>query len=410
MKKIIINFVLIFSVFASNIFGAEINNITPENFSDSWYSANDGDVLLLESGEYAAEYKLQANKVITVKASEGADVIFKKGPGFTADGSNTGIIMDGVIFEYPENLNGAFIYLRDEGITINTVKFLNCTLQNSGGRNFMNIDNSDCVLNELLIDGCIFKDSNDAGANFLFYMNRGVTIRNFTVSNSTFYNLDFRGLYTQESDINGPISVLIENNTIYNWNRLNDYLINFWRGTNEAVFTINNNIFAVEPAISKSIFRTRAGTYTYNNNLTIGYDSYATSGNIGEGSEDIDALEIGVLSVEDIGFADPDNGDFSINSNSPVFNYEIGDPRWIQTEDGSVKLSEVITNDVQYYVNNGTLFIENLPDNSIVELFNMQGQLVNRVKTDGSFTQEITYSLIVRIISSDNNRVFKVLK
>lgn len=52
-------------------------------------------MLILDEGDYAPSYTLQGNKTITIKAAEGAHVVFTKGPGFSEDHSDAGgLVMD----------------------------------------------------------------------------------------------------------------------------------------------------------------------------------------------------------------------------------------------------------------------------------------------------------------------------
>ncbi len=350
MKKLITTFMLMTALCVGYVMAEDIADVTPENFVDSWNNAADGDVLLLESGTYSSDYKLQADKTITIKAAEGAVVLFTKGPGFTVDGGNSGIIMDGVTIEF----TGLFINLQAENIIINCIQFINCTIQNSGNNavaaNLANLGNG--TIKNITIDKCIFKDSNDssgsaAGKNFLFYI-KGSQVDNFVVRNSTFYNLDFRGFYTQESDLSAPISVLVENNTICNWTNLNDFLINFYRGTGSAVFTVKNNIFFTTPTVSQSIFRARAGALTYGNNLTIGYAKAYEISNSTASSADIDASAF--INIADI-FTDAANGDFTLVSET-LIDAGIGDPRWIDEDPGGPTGIELVqVEDAPLHVN-----------------------------------------------------------
>jgi hypothetical protein len=330
MKKIFTILVTATMVCCGNLFAKDIAASTSD-FVDKWSSAENGDILVLAPGTYDFAYTLLGNKTVTLKGGDGGEVVFVKGPICDiATSDNSGLIMENLIIEF----GGAFISL-NTAITVKMLQFKNCIVRNSGAdgnaANLLSLTAG--TLEKIDINGCIVKNSkNDQGKNFFIY-NKNNQLINMEVKNCTFCNLDYRGFYTQESDLAAGVTVLFENNTVSNWTTLNDYLINFYRGNSSSAFILRNNLFVADPAVEKSIFRTRAGTFSYVNNLTIGYNPYATTGIIDAASVDLDPVTLGLTTVSAIGFSDGANGIFTLPSNSPLRtagteSKSVGDPRW----------------------------------------------------------------------------------
>ncbi len=332
--KIYLNLLFLAVSIVSNATSILVN---PSNFVETFEGAVNGDTLILEDGIYAQKILFPDNKTIIIKAAENANPVISFQYDLTdATISNGGLIFDGITF----NRGGDYFFRGNVG-NIVLLKFINCEITNIG-RCFFRSDNADgYTLDNLIFDGCLIHDCGMNGWNFIYSKH---ILKNLTVKNSTLYNYQNGEsfFFANASDESNIFNCLFENNTIYKWAKSSDRALcnvsNKYAPASQ--YTFRNNIInkpGVEGQAPK-IVNASSGVLLAENNLVVDYN-----GAYGTFSEVINDLSLEGLGLETIGFPDPDNGDFSIISTSPlatagIDGLPVGDPRWIKTLNAAVHL------------------------------------------------------------------------
>jgi hypothetical protein len=212
---------------------------------------------------------------------------------------------------------------------------------------------ADAIMRNLTIEQCIIGKGFSASPGAHFIDLRSCHIYNFTVKNSTIYNI-VRGIIRSgtESNITTPITnqnFLITNNTFYGINADgSNYFIYTGRNTagqsNTGSYTISNNIFdnVFKNSAAGRGFEMAGNCVLTNNNITnCTYDklhiapkkNWADStrewADKANNNGEFDGSTQGIAPK----FTDAANGDFSLPSNSALRTMApgklpIGDPRW----------------------------------------------------------------------------------
>ena len=317
---------------------AKETSVNANSLTSEFNQAADQDILLLESGTYSGQLAFPNGKTITLKAAPGAEVTFSG--SFSIKDENAtggGIILDGLNIVTKNN------YFMD--MTYGDIKMIavrNCTISDIG-RCFLRTNNAGKTIDAIEFTNCIITDCGENGY-CLLYPQHGV--KSVSVKNSTFKN------YTNGESFFCPknttadivLSFTFENNTVYKWGkRSSDALCKVEsKYSPNSTYTFRNNIIST-PGVegqAPGIIISTGGNLIAENNLIVDYGNYAISNAT---SQEINDLNISDLGIE-ILFPDPENGDFTIVSTSPLATASttggvVGDPRWLKTFSQAITLS-----------------------------------------------------------------------
>ena len=317
---------------------AKETNVNVNTLTSEFDQAADQDVLLLESGTYSGQLAFPNGKTITLKAAPGAEVTFA---GTFKEGSQSdtggGIILDGLNIVTKNNY---FIDLTYGDIK--TIAVRNCTISDIG-RCFLRTNNAGNTIDAIEFTNCIITDCGENGY-CLLYPQHGV--KSVSVKNSTFKN------YTNGESFFSPkntaadiaLSFVFENNTVYKWSKDSKYaLCNVdSKYSEESTYIFRNNIISTPGVEGKKplIVSAKGGTLIAQNNLIDNYGSYSVSNASSSTIEDLSLETLGITQI----FPDPENGDFTIVSTSPLATASttggvVGDPRWLKTFSQPVTLT-----------------------------------------------------------------------
>ena len=302
----------------------DVNTLTSE-----FNQAADQDILLLESGTYSGRLTFPNGKTLTLKAAPGAEVVFTG--TFTGNESDTdgGIILDGLEIATGEN------YFIDMSYgNVKTITVRNCSISDIG-RCFLRTNNAGKTIDAIEFTNCIISDCGANGYCFLYPQHgvKSVSVKNCTLKNYT-SGESFFGPKNTTSDI--VLTFIFENNTVYKWSKSSSYALCKIdaKYSNESTYTFRNNIISTAGVAGQKplVIAAKGGSLTAQNNLIDNYGGYSVSNAV---SSEIEDLTLESLDISQI-FPDPENGDFTIVSTSPLASASteggvIGDPRWLKT-------------------------------------------------------------------------------
>lgn len=218
------------------------------------------------------------------------------------------------------------------------VTIQNCNI--TGVNGYLYFDNSvKYCIKDFTIDNCQvhFTSSTDnINGGAYFYFKSGY-INDLVVQNSTFWNTGASKAkyFTQYANNQrgtrsglGNTTVTYTNNTFYNLVGDNQWAnYSGLSGQPTTYITVKNNIW-VNCSISGQIARRINGGNNNGINRSYSYNTYYRDGEDTSASEA--TYDNGVILTSDPGFADPENGDFTI-SGSEQIEKGTGDPRWFPT-------------------------------------------------------------------------------
>lgn len=315
---------------------AKETNVNVNTLTSEFDQAADQDVLLLESGIYSSQLSFPAGKTITLKAAPGAEVTFS-GTFRNSDAGKTdgGIVLDGLNIITNDNYFMDLTYGN-----VKTIAVRNCTVSNIG-RCFLRTNNAGNTIEAIEFTNCIITDCGANGYCFL-YPQHGV--KSVSVKNSTLKNYisgeSFFSPKNTTSDID--LTFVFENNTVYKWSKSSSYALCKVDGkySENSTYTFKNNIISTPGVEGQKplIVSAKGGTLIAEKNLIDNYGGYSVSNASSSTIEDLSLETLGITQI----FPDPENGDFTIVSTSPLATASttggiVGDPRWLKT------FSQVVT-------------------------------------------------------------------
>ncbi|WP_455585361.1 pectinesterase family protein [Bacteroides sp.] len=331
-------------LFLFSYLGATEIPVSPSTFSDAYVNAADGDVLLLEPGVYGSSVTFPSGKTITLKAATGEELPEIR---FSVSANDVSIAGGGLIFDGVKIVpTGDYFISLDNVGDIASILVRNCTIE-SVNRCFIRTNNTGYSIGEIEFTNCIIRNCGDKGWNFMYPKH---SVRKVSVRNSTLYN--YPGgeslFFANASDANNVMEFLFENNTVYKWAKSSDRAL-CKTGKNYSVnsnYVFRNNIIA-EPGVegqTPCLLEATGGNVTGENNLIVNYGGYKVSNAV---SQQVNDLTLEGLGLASIGFPDPNNGDFTILSTSPLATAGvdgkcIGDPRWIKALGEAVHLETAV--------------------------------------------------------------------
>lgn len=314
-------------------------SVQPGDFTSAYEAASDGDVLILEEGAYGGTLTFPAGKLITLKAAEEAEVIF--GCLFRsndADATGGGIVLDGVKISIADSY---FINLDKYG-DIKLIAMRNCDISNIA-RCFLRTNDTGRVIEEIEFYNCVIHDCGSGGWNFMYPKH---TVKKVTTKNCTLYNYanGESFFFANGTDNENDFVFTFSNNTVYKWGKSNDRALSKTEGKYSAnslyVFTDNIVFGGGAAGVKPQMVQANSGTLVAQNNLVVDYGSYTMGG---EATTTINDLTLETLGLEALSYPNPDGGDFTIVSTSPLATASttggvLGDPRWLKTVTKAVDL------------------------------------------------------------------------
>ena len=333
---------LLLATFAPLLCHAAEVNVEPSTFKDKYEAAADGDVLVMSAGTYGDDISLLDGKTVTLKAADDAEVVYT-GVVRNSDASTTGggIVFDGITVQPDDNYFIDITYGNVKEITM-----LGCDISGIG-RCFIRTNNEGSTIDEIRIDNCLIHDCGTNGYNFI-YPKHGV--KKVSVTNSTLYNyLNGESFFAPNSTNTGiSFTFTFSNNTVYKWSKASKYAIcNVESKVNNILsqYEFKDNIF-YKPGVdgqTPNILNANGGRLTAEKNLVVDYGTYVMASAITQKIEDLTLEELGLA---ELSFPDPENGDFSITSQSPLATASttggvIGDPRWLKNLQNAVHMELV---------------------------------------------------------------------
>ena len=338
---------LLLFFFGKTVFAADIP-VTPATYISALSSANNGDVLLLAPGTYATAFGIQNNKTLTLKADGTGTVMIT--PQLLASAGNTGggLIFDGVTIDRISGSSGSYFINGDIG-KVDILAFRNCTIQNVG--RCLVLTTSANIMTNLEITNCLVQNCGGGGWALLRIAHN---ISNFTIKNTTFNNYQGEDIFLSISAAKNTANTNFdfENNTVYKSIKAGNYAVcrpnNLF--SDASSYTFRNNIFNQNSATGAAPYLltgvAEGITLTAEKNLIVNFiGANTTAYNIknvtNAPNTDVTLASLGLSSI---GFAAPDNGDFSILSSSPIATAGttggvLGDPRWLKVITSAVNLT-----------------------------------------------------------------------
>ena len=333
MRKLLLSFSLLAAIRLS---AAEIP-VGPSDLATAYAAAADGDVLVLEAGAYGGTLTFPTGKTITLKAAPDAEVNFA-GLFRANDASLTGggIILDGLKISITDSY---FINLDKYG-DITTLTMRNCDIANIA-RCFLRTSSTGNYIYDITFDNCVIHDCGNGGWNFMYPKH---VVKSVTTTNCTLYNYANGESFFMPQTISADtdLSFTFSNNTVYRWGKSNDRALakTEKKYSANSTYTFTDNIIykGGNDGIMPYVVHAAAGKLVAKNNLVVEYGDY----NIND--KTVDDLTLAGLGLEALSFANPDEGDFTVASTSPLATASttggvIGDPRWLKEVTEAVQLT-----------------------------------------------------------------------
>ncbi|MCB6649785.1 DUF4957 domain-containing protein [Bacteroides salyersiae] len=374
---------------------------------------------MLANGEYTEAIGIPGGRAITLKAAEGAAPVLKFNNEISGKSEKDGsLVFDGLTIE-PANVN-YFISL-SEGAYLRSLQFKNCRIETSK-RGLMTISGKG-VNGELIIDNCIVHPDQATGYSYIY--NNGGATQKVVITHSTFYNYPQEHLFwTRNYGEALDFTFTFENNTVSRWSKggkssTNTFsLCKIEETAFNGTYTFRNNLInGAYPGadFTPSVLNTTSkGVLLAEKNLIAGFESYLCD-NIGSKTVNDLTLGEGILSgLTTIDFPDADNGDFSIDSNSPLASASttggvIGDPRWLKGS--GTGIGNKPADEITAYASAHTVYVKGISGNSYIEVYTYAGTMIRKHETSGT---ETSFDLpsgnyIVRITTTNTISIRKIL-
>ena len=317
---------------------AKETNVNVNTLTSEFNQAADQDILLLESGIYSGQFSFPNGKTITLKAAPDAEVTFS-GTFRNNDVNNTGggIILDGLDIVTKNNYFMDLTYG-----DIKTIAVRNCTISDIG-RCFLRTNNAGKTIDAIEFTNCIITDCGENGWNFLYPQH---FVKSVSVKNSTLKNyINGESFFSPRNETtNQTFTFIFENNTVYKWSKSSSYALCKVDGkySENSTYTFKNNIISTPGVEGQKplIVSAKGGTLIAEKNLIDNYGAYSVSNASSSTIEDLSLETLGITQI----FPDPENGDFTIVSTSPLAAASttggiVGDPRWLKTFSQPVTLT-----------------------------------------------------------------------
>ena len=395
--------------------------VTPSTLVSAFNIASSGTVLILDEGVYTNKISIPSNRAIKIKGDEGANVRLNFTSEITGNsGENNGTLIFEDVTINPINVN-YFINLSNTS-SLKSLQFRNCNVTSSK-RGLMTITGGG-LNNELIIDNCIFELSECSSYSYIY--NNGGATQKVYIANSTFYNYPQENLFWNRNYGSAiDFKFTFEQNTVYKWGKLDKAY--YMCKIEESNYTVNSEYIFRNNIVSEP-FDTNTNGSTVSMLYTIGGGSLKAENNVLKNIGGYTGTNLTYSSISDltigqgllsglssIGFSNPNNGQFYIDSSSPLAtastnNGIVGDPRWLMNSTGIDNLSNSLSR-IIVYSNNGTVYVKGLLQNSIVEVYSFNGvRIINQYTSSDEIAIHLPKgSYIIKVISNDAISVHKLI-
>lgn len=371
MKKLTVLASMVLAVFFSAA-AAEITMNPGDSLHLAIANAQDGDVLILNDGNYSYEkkYTIDLDKSLTIKAAHPGEalinfVCFEVPAGVQLDH----IIIDGVYAEHDFSSGNYFLQVNNAGISVGKVALLNSEIRGYG-RGVIRATTEGVTIDSLIVDNCIFERNSEGGAGYGTINPQKAYCKDIVIRNCTFYNQPSGILRAEGGNATDTQRLLLENCTILKCGSANGSQ-NMISAKNLATgSTVKNSIFSgayvdASELLDKPINLNNNEGAVVSNCLLEGYA--------------VDKLTKGCMVENQVEatVTDYDFANKTLNTDPKVSG--IGDPRW--TLNGSTSLNPAINSDKT------VLSIEHFDVNGrkVIVTDNTKGILIQRITyTDGT--------------------------
>lgn len=328
---------LLLTFFGASLLAADIP-VTNTTIVAALGSAADGDVLLLAPGSYGTAFGIQNNKTLTIKSDGTGSVVLTFALASSAGNTGGGLIFDGVII----NRNSDYFISAALG-KVDILAFRNCIIQNVNRCLVRTTDATALTMTNFELSNNLIK-SCGSGGWALTRFNHNLVNVNF--KNNTFDSYQGEDIFLGTATAKNTsfnTDFVFENNTVYKSIKAGSYAVckPADKFSDASSYTFKNNIFNLNYATSSTIHLlsgvTTGGKLVAEKNLIVNFGNTTKSYNYTTiPSVTIADITLTDLELSSIGFADPDNGDFTIVSSSAIATASstggvLGDTRWLKT-------------------------------------------------------------------------------
>ena len=328
---------LLLMLLASLTASAANIDVTTSDYTTKIAAAADGDVFVMAAGTYTTAIKIPATANITLKAADGAEVIYNSTLGSDA-GAAGGVTFDGIKIQ-PNN--AYFCNLNGSVGNIQTLTFKNCEISPAAAgtqfnRCLISGGSKSSTIGSIIIDKCIIRDCGKDGWSFIRPNN---IVHSFSMTNSTMYNYAGESMFDPQADNTTDVAftATVTNNTFYKMSKVTNYrysILNLVSKYNNAGVVINFN---------DNIVWSVNGTYATDKNYLLRYDPANGTVNVKNNlvyKYDVMYGNKATITISNLDykgtmpFTNPGAGNFSISSKSVLATASttggaVGDPRWV---------------------------------------------------------------------------------
>ncbi|MBN2236921.1 MAG: DUF4957 domain-containing protein [Bacteroidales bacterium] len=282
--------------------------------------AADGDILLLEAGDYTAQVgTITLDKSLTIQGLRSYNKpLLKVSFSIVTGAADVGIIDLDLTGDLPLLLTDVVRYTATGNF--NSLLVSGCNIHDYD-RSFIAGNVTDAIVQSVTVENCIVTNVLTNGGDFIDFRNSDAL--NVSVTTSTFNNCaparDFIRLDAAGTSNNTglTLNVLLENCTIYGCSNTADRIF-YVRFASNAV-TARNNLFAETTAYYSNQSTTDPVAVFFNNNYFNAPTFFDSTQKLYDATDTYTDL--------DPGFVNAAAGDFTV-TNQTLLDNEVGDPRW----------------------------------------------------------------------------------
>ena len=213
IKTLLTTLLVALSMSAANI------DVTTSDYTTKIAAANDGDVYVMASGTYTTAIKIPATANITLRAADGAEVIYNSTLGSDA-GAAGGVTFDGIKIQ-PNN--SYFCNLNGSVGNIQTLTFKNCEISPAAAgtqfnRSLITGGSKSSTIGSIVIANSIIRGCGNDGWSFIRPNN---VVHSFSMTNNTMYNYAGESMFDPQADKTTDVAftATVKNNTFYKISR-----------------------------------------------------------------------------------------------------------------------------------------------------------------------------------------------
>ncbi|HSP41195.1 MAG TPA: DUF5123 domain-containing protein [Gillisia sp.] len=299
--------------------------VTPEDdLFQMVADAEDGAILVLEPGDYTEQTgTLTLDKSITIRGLRAFNKPLLRLNFEIVGGATDVALIDLDVQGDGEGSSSLTDFLRFTGAGNFNSLVISGSIIHDFARSFIAGNQSDAILQDLIIENSIVYNVFTSGGDFIDFRNSDVL--NVDINTSTFYNVapDRDFLRIDDSGTSAgtglTLTVLIDRVTIYASSNGSSKRILYVRFTDNDI-TVTNTIISDTEGLYSNQSKTDPNPDFNKNNYWNAPRFYDDTKTVYDGS--------GTYFTLDPGFADPAAGDFTI-SNQTLIDNNVGDPRWI---------------------------------------------------------------------------------